>query len=375
MSTEETGRGAAYADAIQITGANERDNKTAKTVLYITGWYFFSTSISVYNKWMFGSGLNFQFPIIVTSFHQFCLFILSTGVLYINPELRPKISNKKLSFFKSLSLNYLVYLKQIFPCSIASSGDIGLSNVSMIFVSLSLYTMVKTSSLVFVLMFGLLFKLEKFHWRLVLIVTIMTISVVMMVKRPESPSGNDVDNEYSSLGVLLVVMASMMSGLRWSFTQILLKNNAYTPNSIATIFYLSPTMCAILLTIGLIVEGGHNFILSNIWEIKGIWGTVGLMILPGILAFMMTLCEFKLLSISQVTTLSVAGIFKEVLTIIMSALIFGDRLSMLNIIGLIITFMDILWYNYFRYLQSRTGYVQVNDSDMELNPMTPSKNS
>lgn len=324
--------------------------KTYKTAIYILGWYIFSMSISIYNKWMFGSGLGFKFPIFITAFHQFCLFLLGLFVLYFNPALRPshgEVSAPPIS--RLFQIAPTVYMKQILPCSITSAGDIGLSNLSIMVVSLSLYTMLKTLSLIFVLIFGLLFKLEVFHWRLVVIVVIMTLSVVMMVAKP--PTDDDSDN--SAFGITLVLLASLISGLRWSFTQILLKNNPHTPNSIATIFYLSPAMCAILFIIGLIFEGWSEFLVAPIWEIKGTFVTIGLMIVPGILAFMMTLCEFKLLQVSQVITLSVAGIFKELLTIILSSIIFGDRLSTLNIIGLIITFMDILWYNWFRYNQAK----------------------
>ena len=82
-------------------------------------------------------------------------------------------------------MDFPIYIRQIFPCSIASAGDIGLSNVSISLITLSLYTMLKTSSLMFVLLFGLLFKLEKFNWRLIFIVAIMTISVIMMTDKPE----------------------------------------------------------------------------------------------------------------------------------------------------------------------------------------------
>lgn len=328
-------------------------DKTLKIAVYILGWYVFSMSISIYNKWMFGSGLGFKFPIFITSFHQLCLFLLSFTVLYISPHLRPAhgdLMPPRIS--KLFEIAPSVYAKQILPCSITSAGDIGLSNLSIMVVSLSLYTMLKTLSLIFVLLFGLLFKLEKFNWRLVAIVMIMTFSVAMMVSKP--PTTNDSEN--SMFGITLVLLASVISGLRWSFTQILLKNNHHTPNSIATIFYLSPAMCIILFVIGLIFEGWSDFVNAPIWEIKGVFITISLMIVPGFLAFMMTLCEFKLLQVSQVITLSVAGIFKELLTIILSSIIFGDRLSTLNIIGLLITFMDILWYNWFRYNQSQISH-------------------
>lgn len=378
-------------------------NKSGEAAIYIFGWYFFSLSISIYNKWMFGKGLNFQFPILITSFHQFCLLILSGIVLYIKPNLRPTINEnnnhydhndnnnnntndskfKKIKgFFLTFKISLNTYMKQIFPCSLASSGDIGLSNVSFKFVSLSLYTMLKTSSLMFVLIFGLLFRLEKFHWRLVVIVLVMTGSVMMMVKKPDSINSiaNDINNEddgHNNIGIILVLGASMMSGLRWSFTQLLLKHNNYTNNSILTIFYISPSMCLTLFVFGLIFEGWNNFITSPIWELKGILQTIGLMIIPGILAFMMTLCEFKLLSVAQIITLSIAGIFKELLTIILSSIIFGDKLSFINCLGLIFTFIDIMWYNYYRYKQNNsiTDDHHFNDNNNENNNNTKSVDS
>ncbi|RCK65599.1 putative transporter C22E12.01 [Candida viswanathii] len=162
----------------------------------------------------------------------------------------------------------------------------------------------------------------------------------------------------------MVLLASMLSGLRWSFTQILLKKNAYTPNSISTIFYVSPGMCIILFFLGLIIEGWTNFTSSEIWVTKGLFTTILLLIIPGILAFMMTLCEFKLLTVAQVITLSVAGIFKELLTIILSSIIFGDKLSFVNVLGLLLTFADILWYNYYRYYENEDIKNQSRD-DLE----------
>ncbi|KAI5949280.1 hypothetical protein KGF54_005515 [Candida jiufengensis] len=353
-------------------------NQTIQATLYILGWYFFSLSISLYNKWMFGSlGLNFKFPILVTSFHQLCLFLLSFVILFVNSSLRPlKNSYKGGNFFKfsktMLFVDFKFILVNILPCSVASAGDIGLSNFAISLISLSLYTMLKTSSLIFVLIFGLIFKLEKFNWRLIIIVLVMCGSVIMMVDKPEPLKEDDsvelIEEKNSKFGIILVIFASLLSGLRWSFTQILLKKNPYTSNPISTIFYISPIMSIVLFVLGLIIEGWGPFIESNIWEKFGIFKSIILLIIPGILAFFMTLCEFKLLKIAQIITLSIAGIFKELLTIILSFLIFGDKLNFINILGLIITFSDILWYNYYRYKQNEVeGYEKLSSGESDLN--------
>lgn len=319
-------------------------------VFYIAGWYFFSMSISVYNKWMFGRGLNFRFPLFVTAFHQTCLFLLSTAVLYFRPKLRPQVNNSP-PFLASVAMPVLAYVVNILPCAMASAGDIGLSNVSLEFISLSLYTMLKTSSLIFVLVFGLLFRLEKFNWRLIVIVIVMSASVMMMTKSPDSAPDDSADDR-QPIGILLILAASVVSGLRWSFTQLLLKKNEYAKHPIQTIFYISPSMTLVLLIFALFFEGWGEFVSLEIWVQKGIFKTILLMVTPGLLAFCMTLCEFQLLSVAQVLTLSIAGIFKELLTIMLGSLIFGDTLGVVNCIGLVITFLDILWYNYYRYKET-----------------------
>ncbi|KAM3123428.1 hypothetical protein ACQ2H7_003362 [Candidozyma auris] len=291
-------------------------------------------SISVYNKWMFGSGLDFKFPLFVTAFHQLCLFCLSASVLYFRPLLRPTVNGSLSGFWSSLAIAPERYARQILPCGITSAGDIGLSNLSFSYISLSLYTMLKTSSLIFVLIFGLIFRLERFNWRLIVIVVVMTGSVMMMTQKPDLDDNNEAaDDDHNPIGIVLVMAASAISGL---------------------------PMIVILLVTAIFVERWSAFVSSPIWAIHGVLGVLGLMLVPGFLAFMMTLCEFKLLSVAQVLTLSIAGIFKELLTIMLGSLLFGDRLSLINCVGLVITFLDILWYNYYRYQE--TGAANINQS-------------
>ena len=73
------------------------------------------------------------------------------------------------------------------------------------------------------------------------------------------------------------------------------------------------------------------------------------MLFPGLLAFMMVAAEFALLQRSSVVTLSVCGIFKEVLTISAASFTFGDELSPINISGLVVTISSIAAYNWVKY--------------------------
>lgn len=329
----------------------------AEAAAYIAGWYTFLLVLSVYNKWMFGDvGLDFRFPILITACHQVVLCGISALILYLKPQLRPQ--HARTNFAQMFVIDARAYFTQIVPCSVALAADIGLSNVLLKFILLSLYTMLKTLSLVFVLIFGLLFRLEKFNWRLVVIVAIMTVLVAMMGKTPEAGSKHD------PVGVICILVALCMLGLRWLLTQILLKrnHNPYTNTSFSTIFYVLPGMALLLFVVGLFAEGWGDFVAAEVWQDKGVALTLVLMLFPGVLAFAMTYCEFMLLKVAQVLTMLIAGMLKEVLTIVASTVLFGDKLSGLNVVGLVLTLADVLWYNLYRY--------QVKDSDADPTPIT-----
>lgn len=238
------------------------------------------------------------------------------------------------------------YFRGIVPTATASGADIGLGNTSLGIVSLSFYTMVKSSSLGFVLLFGILFKLEVASWTIFAIIGVMTIGVVMMVAG---------EAEFSLIGFFFVLGAALFSGLRWSLTQLLLRGDQHlkrisTHNDpVKTIMYIAPPMAVFLFLWGAISEGIVSFVKAPLWKEKGFFGGVVIMMFPGLIAFLMTMSEFFLLNRTSVLTLSIAGIFKELLTLVAAALYFGDKLSTVNVIGLVTTFCAIVWYNIYRF--------------------------
>lgn len=205
--------------------------------------------------------------------------------------------------------------------------------------------MCKSSSLAFVLIFAFVFRLENPTWRLVTIIATMTIGVVMMVAG---------EVEFNVLGFVLVISAAFFSGFRWGLTQILLLRNPATSNPFSSIFFLAPVMFLTLVAIAIPVEGFTDLIES----LKGLmneWGALApfLLLFPGTIAFLMTACEFALLQRTSVVTLSIAGIFKEVVTISTATLVFDDKLTLINISGLFVTIGAICAYNWIKISKMR----------------------
>jgi solute carrier family 35 protein C2 len=109
-------------------------------------------------------------------------------------------------------------------------------------------------------------------------------------------------------------------------------------------------MFVTLILIALAVEGPYE-VAGGLTALSATHGTVGgilLLIFPGILAFCMIASEFALLKRSSVVTLSICGIFKEVVTISVAGIIFHDKLTLINVSGLVVTIASIACYNYMK---------------------------
>ncbi|KAK7555127.1 triose-phosphate transporter family-domain-containing protein [Phyllosticta citricarpa] len=314
-----------------------------------------------YNKWMFAASedgqanLNFPFPLFTTCLHMVVQFTLASLVLFSFPKFRPRHDSldsqhdsarapprrEEPTDPKRPLMTKWFYCTRIGPCGAATGLDIGLGNMSLKFISLTFFTMCKSSVLGFVLLFAFIFRLEKPSWKLGAIILTMTIGVIMMVAG---------ETAFNALGFILIMSSALSSGFRWSLTQILLLRNPATSNPFSSIFFLAPVMFLSLFVIAVPVEG-----FAELWEgfaqlraVKGPMLSVLILMFPGTLAFLMTASEFALLKRTSVVTLSVCGIFKEIVTITAASLVFDDRLTTINVSGLLVTIGSIAAYNWIK---------------------------
>ncbi|KAA1072441.1 Triose-phosphate Transporter [Puccinia graminis f. sp. tritici] len=278
---------------------------------------------------------NFQYPLFVSACHMYIQFGLAALTLALFPSIRSRTRPTAHD-----------YLRKALPCGMASGLDIGLSNTSLKTVTLSFYTMCKSSSLAFVLLFAFLFKLEKPTYKLTGIILLITAGVVLMVSS---------ETQFDFWGMVEVLSASCLGGLRWSLTQILLDKQSMGMNTpIATIFWLAPTMGLSLSFCSLIFEGWSNLLSEQAFfgDLGKSFMTMTYIATAGVLAYLMTVSEYFLIQRTSVVTLSIAGVFKEVGTIFLSTVIFHDIMTPLNISGLGITLFGIGLYNVLKYKQS-----------------------
>ncbi|XP_061758723.1 solute carrier family 35 member C2 isoform X1 [Nerophis ophidion] len=292
--------------------------RTLRTLGLVLLYYVFSIGITFYNKWLMK---DFHYPLFMTLVHlaiNFCLSALTRRAM------------KCWTGKSRVILSWTDYLYKVAPTALATTLDIGLSNWSFLFITISLYTMTKSSAVLFILFFSLLFKLEEPNPFLVLVVLLIASGLFMFTFQ---------STQFNLEGFVLVLLASFIGGIRWTLTQVLMqKAELGLQNPVDAMYHLQPLMFLGLFPLFLVNEGlslSTSDKLFRVTELSPLLYSVLLLSMGGILAFGLGFSEFLLVSRTSSLTLSISGIFKEVCTLLLAASLMGDKMSALNWLGFV----------------------------------------
>jgi solute carrier family 35 protein C2 len=173
--------------------------QSLKTVGLVAFYYCFSITLTFYNKWIL---TGYPFPLSITMIHLIVKFIIA----WIVRKLVSLVTGKP-----PLVLGWKEYLKNILPVAIFSALDIGLSNWSLVFITISLYTMSKSTALIFILAFAILFRLERPRLSQVGVVVLIVTGLFMFTFQSTT---------FDLEGFILVLLASVITGVRWTTAQL-----------------------------------------------------------------------------------------------------------------------------------------------------------
>lgn len=170
-------------------------------VLLTLTWFASSIGISFFNRWMISHwGDDFRFPLALSAFGFSTNYLCSLIAVKLNPQ---ALKGRRLC---TCSVPIVLI-------GLLSAMDVALSNFSLSLVTVATYTVVKSSALVVNCIFSVLLKLK----RLTIILGTSVFLVVLGV------SLASLDDDGVSLkdttGISIVLVASVLSALRWVVTQ------------------------------------------------------------------------------------------------------------------------------------------------------------
>jgi len=312
--------------------------RTAATILV---WYGISNAIILSTKWLFTN--HFPYPLTVTMSSNFTASIWA-ALLSSHPKLRP-----------SQPLTKKMVAEYVLPIGICTALEIGCSNLALKILSVSFGTILKGGAPVFTFIWGLFFGLEQFSWAIM--GTLVTIAMgIALASLGEG-------QEFQALGFALQLFATSLGGLRWAITHKLLKGRSVDNNGdptaaaappvkmspLTATLYTSPMTTLFVMPFALGLEADKIWNDSNVQQ-----GTEPMLILATLvfiatLVFSLIMSEYWLVNATSSLALSVAGVFKELLTIGGGIFFFAEQIDFLNVVGFVTCQCGILSYIFMRY--------------------------
>uniref|UniRef100_A0AC35U9L8 TPT domain-containing protein n=1 Tax=Rhabditophanes sp. KR3021 TaxID=114890 RepID=A0AC35U9L8_9BILA len=294
-----------------------------KVFIIVLFYYPLSIGLTFFQKSFL---TNFHYPLIVVTGHYITKYLVG----YIGRwmvECRKKTKRVRLSFRDQL--------RYIAPIGICASFDIGLSNWALEYITISLYTMTKSSSILFILFFSIIFKIEKLRLPLAINSLLIAAGLFLFTWKAE---------QLNVIGLFLVTLASLCSGVRWAVSQLVMQRDdsqITVRNPLDMIMHVQPWMLLAILPLAWFFEGAE---LMNESKAFDGYSVVLNIFLGGLLAFFMELSEYLLLVNTSGITLNIFGIVKELMTLLLAHYLNHDKLSFINMIGLVLCLTGMIFH-------------------------------
>ena len=184
---------------------------------------------SLYSK----TGRNHQFPIFIAAWQNLNHYVISSIILKFFNYLKNKKTKKNNNKF-----NFKLFIKtspfiKLLPGSLASAIDISLSLISLRNISLFTYTMVKSTSPIFLLFNGNLIGIEKVSIKKFL--SVFSIGVGVFMCTYGDGKGDGGAQKDSERAMWVVLCASFVGGFRWAYVGYVLLCDSNTNTNIPNI--------------------------------------------------------------------------------------------------------------------------------------------
>lgn len=324
-------------------------------VLLVLAYWACSIGLTFYNKHLFH---KWDVPLAATSIHFMVTFVLAGWCR----KIRQCVTGKS-----SILVDWKTFSRKVIPTAIASAFDIGFSNWSLVYITVPLYTMVKSTSILFILACALLFKLETWDHVLIAVISLISVGLFLFVFK----GGSD----FNLFGFLLCLTAAACGGFRWTLSQILTqKKELGLENPIDAIFHLQPAMVIAMAPL-LIAHGLIPFLttekLFGAELLSDLFPNATKLLAGAFIAFALGLTEYLLVAKTSSLTLSLSGIIKELITMLVAEMYEEDtQLTKLNWIGFVVCVSGIVVHTVNKYQKSRNEksaapaeYLELDHSD------------
>ncbi|PVF97359.1 TPT-domain-containing protein [Serendipita vermifera] len=280
-------------------------------------WILLSSSVIIYNNYLYNT-LQFKYPVFLVTWHLIFASI-GTRVLARTTHL--------LDAAKTTNLSKDLYIRSILPIAVLFCGSLVLSNKAYLFLSVGYIQMLKAFNPVAILLISFAIKIKEPSRRLFVIVLTISFGVCM---------ASYGELHFNLVGFIIQALAVLFESSRLVMVEILLQGIKMDP--LVSLHYFAPP-CALLSLILLPLTEGWTPIMTAIPHLG-----FGHLFANAMTAFMLNVAAVWLVGVGGGLVLTLAGVFKDILLITGSTIIFSYEITVLQIIGYAIALAGLITF-------------------------------
>ncbi|OTA02334.1 hypothetical protein A9Z42_0026660 [Trichoderma parareesei] len=287
---------------------------------YIVNWMFFSNVTIIFNKWLLDTA-GFKYPILLTCWH----LIYATIATQILARTTTLLDSRR-----NIPVNGRLYLRTILPIGLLYSGSLICSNVVYLYLSVSFIQMLKAASPVAVLF-------ASWSWGVAEPSLSKFINVLVIVLGVAISSFGEI--QFSWIGFFFQIGGTCFEAVRVVMIQVMLSGEGLNMDPLVSLYYYAP-VCAVM-----------NFLIALVSELPRFkWDDAvnagfGMLFLNASIAFVLNVASVFLIGKTSGLVMTLTGIFKSILLVIASVLIWSTQITFLQTVGYIIALAGLTYYS------------------------------
>ena len=301
--------------------------KNLKIAWALAMWYAVSIGLIMFNKWAL-SYLGFHFPVAMMLIQQVICTICSN------------IAIRGLKLATPPSISFADITRNVLPLAAAFAASISLMNEGQLRLSVSFLQMLKASIPFWTVLISACLGAEKHTSRTLFVAAWIGMGVAI------SASGA---LEFQWTGVLLTMGGIICECVRLVLSQKLLQGNDIKFTPLTGVHFVAP--CALLCLVPPYLLIDHAALVAWSAEAHEGGGTrlshaVPYLVANGLLAYLLNLVVYNVITKTSAVTTGVAGKAKDVINICISSVVFGTHLSQVQITGYAVAMSGVSVYTF-----------------------------
>ncbi|KAI3550153.1 triose-phosphate transporter [Colletotrichum tamarilloi] len=295
-------------------------SKALHPAFFIASWIFFSNLTILFNKWLLDTA---GFTVILTFWH----LVFSTLATQVLARFTSLLDGRH-----KVKMTGRVYLRAIMPIGVLYSGSLVCSNLVYLYLSVSFIQMLKAAAPVAVLftswIWGVADPSMKTFYNILLIVGGVGLASFGEI-------------EFSWIGFIFQMGGIIFEAIRLVMIQVLLKGdeNAQKMDPLVSLYYYAP-VCAVM---NFFVAYFSEFSKFNVEDFNKVGFTM--LLLNASVAFALNISSVFLIGKTSGLVMTLTGILKNILLIVVSVLIWHTSITALQFIGYAVALFGLVIYS------------------------------